>query len=116
MNKANVRVLAAMRSHGSVTPKSFLAPTVDGGDEITRLAARVNELREAGYTIETVMDKTVRGKRFARYFLRGEPEASGATSNPIEPDGADLKTQEVAPEAPATLFDVPAASPYRVAA
>lgn len=119
LNQGNLRVLAAMRSYGSVTPKSFLAPTVDGGDEITRVAARVNELRDAGYSIETVMDRSAKGKRFARYYLRGEPEASGVSSDPIEPDGADLKTQEEAPEAlveQPSLFDPPSQSPYREAA
>lgn len=110
LNAMHHRVLAAMRSHGSVTPRSFRYPTIDGGDETDRLAARINELRDHGYAIETVIETTAKGKRHARYFLSGEP-ASGVPSTP--PSG-DLPREEQGdhqdgtPEP--TLFDMPAAA------
>lgn len=119
LGEVHFRVLAAMRSHGSLTVRSFShSPTIDGGGEFDRLPARIEELREAGYAIETVMETTARGKRYGRYFLRGEPEVSGASSTPVHPDGADLKTQGAASEAveQPSLFDIPAPSPYRDAA
>lgn len=48
------RVLAALRSRGArgVTAVDFLLPDViDGGRPITRVAARVLELRDEGHTI-----------------------------------------------------------------
>lgn len=50
------RVLAALYLAGArgITCIEFDAPNVcDGGEPIKRLAARVNELREAGFEIET---------------------------------------------------------------
>jgi hypothetical protein len=35
-----------------------------------RAAARISDLREAGYRIETQMMRTANGKRVARYVLR----------------------------------------------
>jgi len=39
-----------------------------------RLAARVHELREYGYDIESVAERTPMGARIARYYLRGTQE------------------------------------------
>lgn len=36
---------------------------------ITRLAARIADLKEDGHTIETIMEQDNVGKRFARYYL-----------------------------------------------
>ena len=36
---------------------------------IMRLAARIEELRQAGHKIHTEMDKSPNGKRYARYRL-----------------------------------------------
>jgi len=39
----------------------------------TRLAARIADLKDEGYRIETTMETSdLNGKRFARYFLLGE--------------------------------------------
>lgn len=45
------RALAAMRRHGTVCAVDFMAPTIDGGPPITRLAARIDELRAVGHVI-----------------------------------------------------------------
>lgn len=37
---------------------------------IYRLAARIEELRDEGYDIETELRKDATGKTYARYFLR----------------------------------------------
>ena len=43
------------------------------GFRCTRLAARIAELKDEGFRIETTMEKNqTNGKRFARYFLIGE--------------------------------------------
>lgn len=36
---------------------------------IVRLASRIDELRQQGYAIETIMKKDEKGKRYARYRL-----------------------------------------------
>lgn len=45
---------------------------------ITRLSARIKELRDKGYDIETVMVETTtrfgESCRYARYILKGEPD------------------------------------------
>jgi hypothetical protein len=47
------RVLLALKRYPRVSVTDFLAPAVvDGGKPITRLAARINELRDEGYAIE----------------------------------------------------------------
>lgn len=112
-----LRVLTAMRSNGSVTPRSFRHPTIDGGDEMDRLAARINELREAGYLIETRIEKSTSGKRFARYFLSGEDARLVTAPEPACPS----ETTTTAPEpVEQTMFDMPAhpatRSPYEDAA
>lgn len=56
------RVLAALRAHPErgITAVDFLRiPTIDGGPPITRVAARILELREAG---ELIVDAGVRDK------------------------------------------------------
>ena len=40
---------------------------------ITRLAARIGELRNEGLDIETVMHQDRRGRSFARYYLDAAP-------------------------------------------
>lgn len=106
MNNTQLRVLAALRSHGSLTPRDFRYPTIDGGDEMDRLAARINELRDAGHNIVTTIEVTARRKRYARYQLHGEaasdvPSPSAALRGPAEssPGGAS----ETAPP----LFELP---------
>lgn len=48
------RVLAALRKSGrGVTQVDFLTPTIDGGAPITRVAARVLELKQNGHHIVT---------------------------------------------------------------
>lgn len=40
--------------------------------DVWRLAARIPEIREKGYRIDTIMVNTANGKRHARYLLRGK--------------------------------------------
>ena len=49
------RVLAMLRVRGErgLRPEHFLAPTIDGGRPILRVAARVLDLRRQGYEITT---------------------------------------------------------------
>lgn len=62
----NERVLAYMRTHKGIT--ALDAIRLPGG-MVMRLAARIADLRDDGYTIDTEMEKTEKGKRYARYFL-----------------------------------------------
>lgn len=78
------RVLAALRraGQGGITAVSFLGPfTVDGGPPITRLAARIGELRDEGHEI------TQSGWRdkCAVYVLRGAVAAPVRVADP-EPE------------------------------
>lgn len=66
------RVLRLLRQRGNrgITAVDFLGPYVaDGGKPITRVAARVQDLRDAGYDVQTV------GKRnqCAVYVLMDPP-------------------------------------------
>lgn len=63
-----LRVLTALRTAGRVgiTQGDFLLPDVsDGGDPITRIAARIDELRDQGVAI----DKAGRRGKFDIYCL-----------------------------------------------
>jgi hypothetical protein len=107
LNATHFRILDAMRHHGSVTPRSFRAPTIDRGDEIDRLAPRIGELREHGYSIETVMEKSSRGKRFARYILRDKPQPTGPSSPKPTLDAGDALFE--VPHQPSSAYDEDAA-------
>lgn len=59
------RIIDYLEIHESITPLEAL--------EIIgcfRLSARIKDLREAGYIIETVMERK-NGKSFAKYVLKG---------------------------------------------
>lgn len=64
----NEMILQYMREHGSITPREALNHCGS-----MRLAARIHELREMGYTIhmelETVKTRSGRKERVARYSL-----------------------------------------------
>ena len=49
-----------------------------------RLAARVFELREAGYLIDSVSERTPMGARIARYYLRERPAFAPVTGQQEE--------------------------------
>ncbi len=65
------QILQHLRRHGSITPLEALNQY-----GIFRAAARVDELRDAGQRIETVMESR-NGKRYARYVYLSEPEQRG---------------------------------------
>lgn len=70
------RVLAALRraGRGGLTQIDFHGPhVVDGGAPITRLAPRIQELRERGHWIDARRDRGL-----ARYVLRRDAERSAA--------------------------------------
>lgn len=67
----NERVLEYMRTHKGITALDAMRLP---DDMVMRLAARISELREDGYTIDKEMEKTEKGKRYARYFLIREKE------------------------------------------
>jgi hypothetical protein len=64
------RVLRALRL-GPVKPSDFWHPTCDGGKVISRLAARIYDLREDGYTIPP---STKADDGTAIYRLTDEPD------------------------------------------
>lgn len=68
------RVLAALRIHlGGITQVDFLrVPTIDGGSPITRLAARILELRDDGHPI---LDAGTRDG--CKLYRLGQPAADG---------------------------------------
>ena len=76
------RIAARLRHAGRTTQHEWIAPTVDGGSQIFRLPARIDELRKRGYEIRT----TRRAGRVALYTLVGTP-APAAAAHPA-PDGA----------------------------
>lgn len=61
------RILAYMQGHGSISTLEALEYCGS-----FRLSARIKNLRDAGYMIQTT-NETKNGKTYARYFLKGEP-------------------------------------------
>lgn len=59
------QVLAHLESKGSISPLEAF-----GVYGITRLAARINELRKAGMEVTTDMRKDAKGTRYASYSLK----------------------------------------------
>lgn len=106
------RVLRALRRAGErgLTAVDFGLPhVVDGGEPVTRLAARVLELREQGHTIV----KAGRRNKCAVYKLVEQPAVSSASathSAPI-PQGAPAQQEQPshvvgADETLGTLFEL----------
>lgn len=108
--KQTDRVLAALRAHPrGITAVDFLLPDViDGGTPITRLGARILDLRDQGCRIETV------GRRqkcvIYKLILHGDMETAtggagtdlpGRANSQIQPDPADA----------VPLFDTPVRQP-----
>lgn len=58
-------ILLHLRDYGSITPLDALRKF-----GCFRLGARINDLRNQGYEIETIMT-TINKKRFAKYVLKG---------------------------------------------
>jgi hypothetical protein len=99
------RVLAALRHAGpaGLTQVDFLGPQVcDHGKPITRVAARVNELRDQGFTISSG------GTRHgcAVYVLKEQPSATTVSA---DPKGSPMDAAVVAEGTPelisSRLFD-----------
>ncbi|HTE60086.1 MAG TPA: hypothetical protein VK631_07015 [Solirubrobacteraceae bacterium] len=105
------RVLAALSRAGArgITAVDFAAPDVcDGGKPIMRVAARVKDLRDAGFEIETGGERD----SCAVYKLqahRGEQVTSEAQARVAVIKGAPGLEAAVPPESSGTLFDAPAA-------
>lgn len=59
----NKTVLNHLKRHGSITSLDAILQ-----HKILRLAARINDLREMGYNIQTIMIEQ-NDKRFAKYVL-----------------------------------------------
>lgn len=59
----NQMIISHLKQHGSITPLEALRKM-----DCMRLAARIEELRNMGHDIKTVMIKN-KNKRFARYIL-----------------------------------------------
>ena len=72
MKGSKARILEHLRTHDGITS---MAAFKRFGE--TRLAARINELRDMGYAIETVMmegeNRYGDVTRYAFYVLKGEP-------------------------------------------
>jgi len=80
MKGSKPRIIQYMKEHGSISSQDAFR---DLG--ITRLSARIKELRDMGYDISTIM---VDGKnrygedvRFGVYVLKGEPDGNESVSN-----------------------------------
>lgn len=92
------RVLKALQSAGlrGITQIDFLRfPTLDGGAPITRLAARVQELRDEGHEILSADTRD----RCAVYRLKGQDVSTG----PVRLGGPVFA--EAGPVESSTLFD-----------
>jgi len=111
----SARVLRMLRRHpDGVCQAEFLLPNVlDGGHPITRLAARVRDLKDEGYEI------VVAGERYSCAVYKIVEAASPPPAPPelgLEPDREFVPMDENA--TPDPLFDMPPVtrSPYEDAA
>jgi hypothetical protein len=78
------RVIAAARSYRGVTQVDFLGPSVvDGKEPITRLAARLWDAEQEGYSFECLG----RRDKCKVWRLCGEPDVERTASNPPDPAG-----------------------------
>ena len=82
----NDRVLALLRQRGDqgLNTVDLMAPAVDGGKPILRLAARIFDLQQQGHRIRSVR----RSNATVSYFLVEEPreaaqEPAGEPSEPL---------------------------------
>jgi hypothetical protein len=64
------KILALLKTKGSVT-----ALEAAGVIRARSLSRRICDLKEAGYTIVTTLSNDTTGQRYARYYLKGEPQA-----------------------------------------
>lgn len=106
------RLLNALRERGfhGLSQLDFFAPHVcDGGEPITRIAARVEELRDAGYVITSAKEPD-RGK-CAVYRLVREP-----ASGPVLAAGPHTREGATDPQPLFDLGDEPANAIYEDAA
>jgi len=63
----NQMVINHLKKFGTITPREAMDDY-----QITRLAARVDELKRVGWNIDTEMRKhQITGKRYAKYHLVG---------------------------------------------
>ncbi len=76
------RIVAAARSYRGITQIDFLAPSVvDGKEPITRVAARLWDAEQEGYSFECLG----RRDRCKVWRLCGEPDVERTASNPPDP-------------------------------
>lgn len=71
----NRAVLEYMETKGSITPWDAIFDL-----NITRLSGRIQELRNMGFPIVTVMESN-NGKRYARYYLERNEEDGERTES-----------------------------------
>lgn len=72
MRGSKPRIIEYMKEHGGITSQDAFKHL-----GITRLSARIKELRELGYKIDTIMvdsfNRYGEPVRYAKYVLKGEP-------------------------------------------
>lgn len=72
MKGSKLRIIDYMKLHKGITSMDAFT---DLG--ITRLSARIKELRESGYSIDTIMmegmNRFGEAVRYGKYVLKGEP-------------------------------------------
>jgi hypothetical protein len=110
------RVLAAARSFRGTCQAEWLADhTPDGGPRITRVAARIEEAEQRGYTFELIGWRS----KTKVYRLLSQPDDVGRDTAPPSSSGPQTETppsSRVSPDADDTLFDTPTAVPHWKAA
>lgn len=108
----NERVLAALR-RGDVSTTDFLLPdVVDGGKPITRVGARIKDLRDAGCQIDTLQVRPVGLYRLvaetsaqppsgAPPASRAEHGTGGRSGQPAPVSHVGITTSDLQPSGPA---------------
>jgi len=78
MKPATAQVLAFLRFRDAAGATPAEARNALACD---RLAARVHELRAAGYVIESVRERSPMGATYCRYFIRERPAFAPVTGS-----------------------------------
>lgn len=83
MKPQTLRVLKVLRQRPVTLADFDCQPACDGGDRITRLGARIQDLKDDGYRL-----RSQRVGHIARYTLIAEPQTS---SSPASPPAGDVR-------------------------
>ena len=101
MDTQNIKILNHLK-HGSITSWEAIQKY-----HITRLSARVYELKQMGYDIKSVREEDDDGSHYARYFLLGGGTTNPSTSSQATPPFSEDDLTTMSKEEFCKTFRIP---------